>query len=324
MHHCRTPLFYYRFLYCLFTLFVVMSVPTCITGDTICGSAGPSKLDYVEDHVFLRGYNTYEGNNPNGAAAAQEGGGEIIASINGMVEVTDRVVSVKGMSSRYVAEVGDIVVGRVKEVCGNRWRVDVGAFQDAVMPLANVTEPGGILRRRGRSDELTMRNIFDEGELVVAEVQRVSQDGLISLHTRSGEKYGKLSDFGLLVLISPALVKRVKHHFMCLEFIHVNLVLGTNGAIWVSPATATTATESAKSAYDRFDADIRRAVTRVANCIRVMGNARFPVFDKSIEAAVKASIDFVLGPFEILYPGNQNLITTTVLDTINTRKRTIY
>jgi exosome complex component RRP4 len=42
------------------------------------------------------------------------------------------------------------------------------------------------------SDELQMRNFFEEGDLLVAEVQAFFSDGAMSLHTRS-LKYGKVS-----------------------------------------------------------------------------------------------------------------------------------
>ncbi|KEG07708.1 exosome complex exonuclease [Trypanosoma grayi] len=295
---------------------------TCIVGDSICGSAGKSKFTGSDKEVFLRGYSTYEGDRPNEAAALQEGGGEIMAAINGLVEVTDRVVSIKGMSSRYQAEIGDIVIGRVKEVSGNRWRVDIGAYQDSVMLLSNVTEPGGILRRRGRSDELTMRHIFDQDELVVAEVQRISPDGVVSLHTRSGEKYGKLSGFGVLVWVSPALVKRAKNHFFSVDALPVNVIVGLNGMIWVGPeGIQNERVDESSTANGASDVDVRRSVTRVANCIKVMGLARLPVFSKSINAAVVSSIHLGHGPFEVLEQSNQHFIATAVMERITTRKR---
>ncbi|RNF26962.1 putative exosome complex exonuclease, putative,ribosomal RNA processing protein 4 [Trypanosoma conorhini] len=299
-----------------------MSITTCIVGDSICGSLGDSKLLSSEDVVFLRGYSTYEGDRPSEAAAAQEGGGEIIAAINGLIEVTDRVVSVKGMSTRYHPEIGDIVIGRVKEISGNRWRIDICAYQEAVMLLSNATEPGGILRRRGRSDELTMRNIFDQDELVVAEVQRISPEGVVSLHTRSGDKYGRLTGFGVLVLVSPALVKRVKHHFLVVDVLPVSILLGTNGMIWVAPEMEKReGTESASCFSEQTDVDVRRSVARVANCIKVMNCARLPIFAKTIDACVKASIDVGLGPFEVLHNSNYDLITTAVMEAITARKR---
>jgi exosome complex component RRP4 len=47
-------------------------------------------------------------------------------------------------------------------------------------------------RRKLESDELQMRNFFEEGDLLVAEVQAFFSDGAMSLHTRS-LKYGKVS-----------------------------------------------------------------------------------------------------------------------------------
>jgi len=41
------------------------------------------------------------------------------------------------------------------------------------------------------SDELQMRTFFEEGDLLVAEVQAFFSDGAMSLHTRS-LKYGKV------------------------------------------------------------------------------------------------------------------------------------
>lgn len=72
-----------------------------------------------------------------------------------------------------------------------RWKVDVAAPLLAQLPLSAINLPGGILRKRTTADELQIRNYFNEGDLVVAEVQSVHQDGAASLHTRS-LRYGKL------------------------------------------------------------------------------------------------------------------------------------
>lgn len=46
-------------------------------------------------------------------------------------------------------------------------------------------------RRKLESDELQMRTFFQEGDLLVAEVQALMSEGTMSLHTRS-LKYGKV------------------------------------------------------------------------------------------------------------------------------------
>ena len=49
-------------------------------------------------------------------------------------------------------------------------------------------------RRKLESDELQMRTFFEEGDLLVAEVQAFFADGAMSLHTRS-LRYGKVQSF---------------------------------------------------------------------------------------------------------------------------------
>ena len=60
-----------------------------------------------------------------------------------------------------------------------------------------------------------MRSYFAEDDLVVAEVQKVYEDGALHLHTKS-KKYGKLTE-GQLVMVPPTLVKRQKQHFHTLR-----------------------------------------------------------------------------------------------------------
>lgn len=114
-----------------------------------------------------------------------------MATVAGHVEKTNKLLSVRPLRARYSPEIGDLVVGRIVEVQTKRWKVDIAAPLLAQLPLSAINLPGGILRRRTSTDELQIRTFFNEGDLVVAEVQSVHQDGSASLHTRSLE-YGKL------------------------------------------------------------------------------------------------------------------------------------
>ena len=53
----------------------------------------------------LRGHGTYVQDN------------ELAATVSGIVERVNKLVSVKPLRSRYNGEVGDVVVGRIVEVC---------------------------------------------------------------------------------------------------------------------------------------------------------------------------------------------------------------
>ena len=94
-----------------------------------------------------------------------------------------------------------------------------------------------------------MRQFFEEGDLLVAEVQAFFADGAMSLHTRS-LTYGKVPDpsvtfrvlkilifiqlrNGQLICVPPILIRRLKSHFVSLPC-GVDLILGLNGYIWVS------------------------------------------------------------------------------------------
>jgi exosome complex component RRP4 len=149
-------------------------------------------------------------------------------------------VSVKPLRARYNPEIGDLVVGRIVEVQAKRWRVDVGSSQLAILMISAINLPGGILRKRTETDELQIRSFFAEGDLVVAEVQQLHQDGAASLHTRS-LRYGKLRN-GVFLAVSGTGggggVVRAKRQVWTMDVSggtsKVDVLLGVNGYIWIS------------------------------------------------------------------------------------------
>lgn len=303
-------------------------------GETIVG-AGVS----LGDEKFLRGFNTFSGVDSEGTS--------IVSAVCGVVEVTDCVVSVRGLNPRYMPEIGDVIVGRVVDVTGNRWRVDVNGLQDAIMLLSNVTEPGAVLRRRGRDDELSMRNIFKEDDVVVAEVQRISPDGLISLHTRTAEKYGRMNSCGRLVRVKPSIIRRTRHQFHTFLAHGVTIVVGMNGSVWVEVATEAQMHDAQrKLAEARGDSDnsgqeddvegdagsssaadltntaeIMHNLACFANCVDVLGRNSVVVFHKTILAAVQTSLAQGWRPYDILLPENEKLVARAAKESLLHHKR---
>uniref|UniRef100_A0A674NPH5 Exosome component 2 n=1 Tax=Takifugu rubripes TaxID=31033 RepID=A0A674NPH5_TAKRU len=157
---------------------------------------------------------------------------KLTASVAGEVERVDKLICVKPLKTRFNGEVGDVVVGRITEVQQKRWKVETNSRLDSVLLLSAVNLPGGELRRRSAEDELTMREYLHEGDLISAEVQSVFSDGALSLHTRS-LKYGKLGQ-GVLVQVSPSLIKRQKTHFHNLPC-GASIILANNGFVWLYP-----------------------------------------------------------------------------------------
>lgn len=95
------------------------------------------------------------------------------ASVAGVVERVNKLISVRPIRSRYAGEIGDVVIGRVLEIGNKRWKVDCNGKQDSVLMLSSISLPGGIQRRKSEDDELQMRTFFAEGDILSVRVTSV-------------------------------------------------------------------------------------------------------------------------------------------------------
>ncbi|ROV95701.1 hypothetical protein VMCG_07589 [Cytospora schulzeri] len=189
----------------------------------------------TDNPQWMRGHGTY---------TVQKDDKTILSSLAGVVTRTNKLLSVRPLRARYTPEVGDLVVGRIVEVQSKRWKVDVGSFQLASLPLSAINLPGGIQRRRTETDELAIRSFFAEGDLLVAEVQQLFAEGGAVLHTRS-LRYGKLRN-GVFLAVSGAGggggVVRSRRQVWTMEVgtlgggsgSKIDVVLGVNGYVWIS------------------------------------------------------------------------------------------
>jgi len=243
----------------------------------------------TRDTGFMRGHGTYMADDV------------LYASVAGVVERVNKLISVTPLKTRYNGEIGDVVVGRVVEVQQKRWKVDIKSRLDSVLLLSSVNLPGGELRRRSAEDELSMRRYLSEGDLISAEVQNIYNDGSLSLHTRS-LKYGKLGQ-GILVKVSPSLVKRRKTHFHQLP-VGASVILGNNGFVWISQ---TGGGEEEGGGGGGFAADLgvvqhadREIMARLRNVIMALATNGTMLWDTSImygyEASNKYSVTELLSP----------------------------
>ncbi|XP_077986678.1 exosome complex component RRP4-like [Glandiceps talaboti] len=237
---------------------------------------------------FMRGHGTYMEED------------KLQASVAGVVERVNKLICVQPLKTRYNGEVGDVVVGRITEVGQKRWRVDTSSRLNSILMLSSVNLPGGELRRRSAEDELMMRQYLSEGDLISAEVQSVFSDGALSLHTRS-LKYGKLGQ-GVLVKVSPSLVKRRKTHFHNLTC-GASVILGNNGYVWISPTVEGDDTETAGGFIQNLEPVVqedREVIARLRNCIIGLAEHRTMLYDTSIlytyEASTKYQINELMKP----------------------------
>ncbi|KAK1316732.1 hypothetical protein QJS10_CPA05g00918 [Acorus calamus] len=233
----------------------------------------------LEDGV-LKGHGTTDHN------------GEVVATLCGVVERVNKLVYVRTLRARYKPEIGDIIVGRVIEVAPKQWRLEINFSQDAVLMLSSMNLPDGIQRRRTAVDELNMRSIFEENNVICAEVRGFQHDGSLHLQARS-QKYGKL-ERGQLLTVPPYLVKRRKQHFHHLEQYGVDLILGCNGFIWVGEHIEANEDEMMQEkAFTPFVT--RRNICLIANAVRVLSvlgfNLSLEVIIDTVEASSSSNLD---------------------------------
>lgn len=184
----------------------------------------------------------------------------------------------------------------------------------ASLPLSSINLPGGILRKRTSTDELQIRTFFSEGDLLVAEVQSIYQDGSASLHTRS-LKYGKLRN-GVFLSVSGAGgggVVRSRRQMWTMSTANgggeVDVVLGVNGYIWIAkhgakdnPATPVSITRLEESVSysiyssqnDVIPASTRREIARICGCIKALVENSVRVDEDMVLKAYEASVELAL------------------------------
>lgn len=247
------------------------------------------------DAGFMRGHGTFF-----------DADSHLTASVAGVIQPINRLVSVKPLRTRYNGEIGDVIVGRIIDVQQKRWKVETNSRLDSILPLAGVNLPAGELRRKTTEDESMMRKYLAEGDLISAEVQNVFEDGSLCLHTRS-LKYGKLGQ-GVLVRVSPSLIERRKTHFHNLPC-GAHIILGNNGFIWISKSWS----EGAESGGFILDVSLiereeREVIARLRNCTLALARHKVMLHDTSILYAFDVSNQLNYNIKDILMPEVMNEI----------------
>mmetsp|Transcript_10860 Transcript_10860/g.47033 ORF Transcript_10860/g.47033 Transcript_10860/m.47033 type:complete len:277 (+) Transcript_10860:375-1205(+) len=266
----------------------------------------------------------------------------------GILEQVDRLLRVRPLHIRFAPATGDVVIGRVTDVAKGHWKLDISSRLSGNLHLSSVDLPGREQRRRTAMDEMNMRNLYGQNDLISAEVQSSQLGASTVLHTRN-LKYGCLSQ-GQLISITPALVKRVHQHFyrfpqvrqisprlcMCcimfLAFTHlytsshtkvtggttVEFVLARNGLIFVGARAVVNAGNIAKddtgccsSALSRL---LREYICRISNTVRVFALLSLSINPHIIWEMSEKSVDWGFEPKEILTSTFQKLVLTKYVE----------
>ncbi|CAE5960458.1 unnamed protein product [Arabidopsis arenosa] len=227
-----------------------------------------------EDDFLLKGHGTSEVD------------GELLATVCGVVTHVDKLVYIHTLRARYKPEVKDIVVGRVIEVSKCCWRLELNSTKDGILKLSSMDND--VQRRKTYVDELNMRNIIVEDDVVCAEVGCIHRDGGMELQAPS-HKYSKLEK-GQLLMVDPYLVKKNNHHFHYIESLGIDLIIGRNGFIWVGEHIQA---ENPMIVDDEMikhtSLETRKSILRIGNAIRVLSNLGFTVTLEVIMETVNLS-----------------------------------
>ncbi|KAI5172559.1 exosome complex component RRP4 [Nematocida sp. LUAm3] len=173
----------------------------------------------------LLGHGTYKDKDEEGEEVA-------VASVSGEIQQIDRLITLVPKHIWYFPYVGDVVVGRVISTANKRWYVDINTKMEAILMLTAINLQGNVQRRKGETDEINMRNYYNPGDIIIAEVHSVGAK--IQLHTRN-ENYKK-TGYGMLLKADVNAVTKEKTQFLAVQIEEekVSLVFGMNGYISVS------------------------------------------------------------------------------------------
>lgn len=187
------------------------------------------KINVKDKVIVVPGEELAEGIDYLPAAGTYRDGDKIVASQVGIVNINGRLIKLIPLSGRYVPKVGDIVIGKVKNMSFSSWFIDIGYAYEGVLSLKDATS-----EYIDRGADLSRYYTF--GEHVVCKIVKVNRSMAVDLSMK-GPGLKKLNG-GKMVKIAPSKVPRVigKQGSMInliKEKTGCNLSVGQNGLIWI-------------------------------------------------------------------------------------------
>lgn len=235
-------------------------------------------------------------------------------TLSGIISRVNKLITVNSLNHRYRGEIGDIVIGRINSIYDNKWRVDIESCNLGVLGLNAVYLPDAIQRRKTIDDELYMTQLYGVNDLICAEIQKIQpSNNQIILHTRN-IKYGQLLN-GELIQVNHNLIKRCKQHYQSLHTIHIHIILGNNGAIWiydptVQPVKNINVQNNNNEQLQLIDQytiytpeliqslatsyESRQSIARVYNCIKLLESQNKLIWNHSIMQVYLATLQLNL------------------------------
>ena len=145
----------------------------------------------------------------------------------GLAELRGNTVKVVALDGAYIPKEGDLVIGVIKLVAGNNWKIDIGGPYGASLHANNAL-------RRPYSDDIS--EYMDMGDVVSAEVSAFDRQSgpFLSMKGRGLE----VLEGGMILEVSPAKIPRIIGRRgsminMINDHLRIDTVVGQNGRIWI-------------------------------------------------------------------------------------------
>jgi len=153
--------------------------------------------------------------------------GKIYSSLMGLAELKGNTVKVVALDGVYIPKEGDLVIGIIKLVAGNNWKVDIGGPYGASLHANNAL-------RRPYSDDIS--EYMDMGDVISAEISAFDRQSgpFLSVKGRGLE----VLEGGMVLEVSPAKIPRIIGRRgsminMINDHLRIDSVVGQNGRIWI-------------------------------------------------------------------------------------------
>lgn len=123
--------------------------------------------------------------------------GNVVALRFGLAEEMNKLVKVIPLSGAYVPRRGNVVIGKVDMITHNGWVIDIGAAENAFLPLTEVPR----FVNKGQLDE-----VMKIGDMAVVKIWSMNGRGIdLSIKSRG---LGKI-DEGIIFKVNPNKVPRI-------------------------------------------------------------------------------------------------------------------
>lgn len=175
--------------------------------------------DLLAEGEYIAGENTYMENK------------RIYASRIGVIEVTDKKVSVVALRAFYIPRIGDTVIGTVTDVGFSGWTVDINA------PYLAMLRASDVLDRSFKPQRNELSTVLDVGDLVIAKI--VAYDRAHNPQLTVGEPgLGRITR-GQTVKVTPTKIPRIIGRkgsmiSMIKQETGCHITLGHNGVILIT------------------------------------------------------------------------------------------